>query len=49
MLRAGARDPEHLAILTSLGIRSALILPLAARGRTLGAITFVTGGDAVHY
>jgi PAS domain S-box-containing protein len=35
-----AHDEEHLRILRSLGMRSALMLPLTARGRTLGAITF---------
>ncbi len=44
MLRAGARSEEHFALLTALGVHSALILPLVVRGRTLGAITFVSGG-----
>jgi PAS domain S-box-containing protein len=35
-----AQDEEHLRILRSLGMRSTLMLPLTARGRTLGAITF---------
>ena len=41
MLVSAARDAEHLAILRELGLRSVLIAPLTARGRTLGAITFV--------
>ena len=44
MLRAGSTNEEHFALLTTLGVHSALILPLVARGRTLGAITFVSGG-----
>jgi PAS domain S-box-containing protein len=44
MLVGGARDPEHLAILRALEIRSALVAPLAARGHTLGVITFVRTG-----
>jgi PAS domain S-box-containing protein len=42
MLVAGARDTEHLRILRELGLHSAAIVPLVARGRTLGAITFVS-------
>jgi PAS domain S-box-containing protein len=41
MLVAGAVDDEHLRIVRSLGLRAAIIAPLRARGRILGAITFV--------
>ena len=41
MLEASAVDPEHLEILRGLGLRGAIVAPLRARGRTLGAITFV--------
>jgi PAS domain S-box-containing protein len=41
LLVAGARDAEHLRIARELGLRSALVLPLTARGRTLGALTLV--------
>jgi PAS domain S-box-containing protein len=41
MLSAGARDEEHLRLLRELRLSSIMIVPLAARGRTLGAITFV--------
>jgi len=37
---ASARDAEHLRLLESLGTHSAIIVPLAARQATLGAITF---------
>jgi signal transduction histidine kinase len=40
-LRAGAIDEEHLRLLESLDIRSALIVPLEARGEILGAMTLV--------
>jgi PAS domain S-box-containing protein len=40
MLGTGAGNDADVA---QLGARSALILPLVARGRTLGAITFVSG------
>ncbi len=41
MLQAGAHDAEHLRISRELMLRSAMIVPLTARGRTLGAMTFV--------
>jgi signal transduction histidine kinase len=41
-IAAGARDPEHLAILRALAIQSVIMAPLNARGRTLGIITWVS-------
>lgn len=38
---AVARDPEHLELARRLGIKSAMIVPLSARGKTLGALSFV--------
>ena len=40
MLEAGIRDPEQLELARALGLRSAMIVPLIARGRSMGAITF---------
>jgi PAS domain S-box-containing protein len=37
-----ATDEEHLALLREVGFRSALLVPLRARGRTFGALTLVT-------
>jgi serine phosphatase RsbU (regulator of sigma subunit) len=42
LLVQAARDEEHLMMLRGLGIRSAIVAPLIARGRTLGALTLVT-------
>ena len=42
MLVAGARDEEHLRILREIGMHSVAIIPLTARGRTLGALSFVS-------
>jgi PAS domain S-box-containing protein len=42
MLVAGAVNDEHLRLLREIGFRSALIVPMAARGRTIGALTMVT-------
>jgi PAS domain S-box-containing protein len=42
MLVEGARDEEQLAMLRELGMKSVMIVPMAARGRMLGALTFVS-------
>ncbi len=49
MLAAAARDPEHLRIARALELRSAMIVPVAAHGQTLGAITFCYAGPQRHY
>jgi PAS domain S-box-containing protein len=49
MLASGAVDAEHLRILRALGLHSVLIAPLSARGRTLGAITFVSSGEGREF
>lgn len=41
MLVDAARDDEHLRMIRELGMVSAMIVPLSARGRSLGAVTFV--------
>ena len=41
LLVAAAVDDEHLALIRSIGMRSALVVPLAVRGRRLGALTLV--------
>jgi PAS domain S-box-containing protein len=42
MLAQSIRDEEHLRLLHGLGVRSAMIVPLRARGETFGVITFVS-------
>jgi PAS domain S-box-containing protein len=39
MLAAGAQDPEHLALMRLLRFSAIIIVPLVARGRTLGVLT----------
>ncbi|MDX6554007.1 MAG: hypothetical protein QOD86_202, partial [Miltoncostaeaceae bacterium] len=41
MLAAAARDPEHLELLRSIGMRSAMILPMTVGRRTIGALSLV--------
>jgi PAS domain S-box-containing protein len=49
MLVAAARDPEHLRLMRRMGFTSAMIVPLVARGRTLGAITLVSAESGRRY
>ena len=49
MLIQGALDDTHLSILRELGIRSALIVPMIARGHTLGALTLISSVEGRRY
>jgi serine phosphatase RsbU (regulator of sigma subunit) len=49
MLAASARDEEHLRLSRELNLRSALVVPLTARGRTLGAITLIRTDTGPRY
>jgi PAS domain S-box-containing protein len=49
MLVAVARDQEHLDMIRSLGMRSVMIVPMIARGRTLGVITFIAAETGRSY
>ncbi|HUP56676.1 MAG TPA: GAF domain-containing sensor histidine kinase, partial [Bdellovibrionota bacterium] len=49
MLVQSARDPRHLQIMRELGCRSCIVAPIHARGRTLGAISFVLCGEERSY
>ncbi|MGH7617368.1 MAG: GAF domain-containing sensor histidine kinase, partial [Gemmatimonadaceae bacterium] len=49
MLAAVARDAEHLTMLAGLEIRSSMIVPMTARGRTIGAMMLVSTRAARRY
>jgi len=49
LLVATCRDEEHLRLVRALGLKSAIIVPLVIRGRTLGAITLVTAESGRDY
>jgi PAS domain S-box-containing protein len=49
LLEGTAQDEEHLRIIRELGLKSYIIVPLIARGRTLGAITLVTAESGRRY
>ncbi|MCB0163649.1 MAG: PAS domain-containing protein [Anaerolineae bacterium] len=49
MVVATARDDDHLQILRTLQITSAMIVPLKARGDTLGVMTFIYAESGRRY
>ena len=49
LLEEAARDAEHREVLRKLALKSCLIVPLVARGRTLGAITLVSAESGRRY
>ena len=44
-----ARDPEHLALLRSLGLRSYMVVPVRARSQVLGVISLVAAESGRRY
>src|SRR5436305_1879685 len=48
-LAGAAGNPEHFEVMRQLGYRSCMIVPLVARGRSLGAMTFVTAESGRRY
>ncbi len=48
-LAAIAPDPEHRQIAQALSYTSFIVVPLVARGRTLGALSLVSGESGRHY
>lgn len=49
LLVEAARDAEHLEILRNVGFSSAMVVPTIARGRTLGAISFICDRSGRRY
>ena len=49
LLRRTAVDEEHLRLLRAVGMRSALVVPMAVRGRTIGALTMVSSSAARRF
>ena len=44
-----ARDEEHLALLRTVGLRSAMLAPMTLRDRVLGVITFASAESGRRY
>jgi signal transduction histidine kinase len=49
MLTTSISDPTYLALIRALGLRSYIGVPLTARGKTLGVITFVAAEGGRQY
>ena len=49
LIASVARDREHLALLLELGLKSYMAVPLIARGRILGVMTFAAAESNRHY
>ncbi|HEY9858022.1 MAG TPA: PAS domain S-box protein [Candidatus Obscuribacterales bacterium] len=49
LLRSITQDSEHLEILRQVGFSSVMLVPLVARGRTLGVISIVSAESGRHY
>ena len=43
LLRSAARNDEEYRLMKEIGMRSAMIVPMVARGRSVGALSFVSG------
>lgn len=49
MLKASAKNEEHLLLLRSVGLSSAMILPLRADGETVGTLTLISAEQKRHF
>jgi PAS domain S-box-containing protein len=49
LLVRGARDEEHLKIMRQIGFCSVMVVPLKARGRILGVLSFVNSKTSRHH
>lgn len=44
-----ARDEDHLKIMLSLGMRSAMVIPIVARSKPIGALTLISTREGRRY
>ena len=49
VLVGSARDEEHLTLIEELGVKSGIMVPLTARGRTLGILTLLISESERQY
>ena len=49
LLALVTHDADHLRLVREMGLKSALVVPLAAQGRVVGAITLVTSESGRRY
>jgi serine phosphatase RsbU (regulator of sigma subunit) len=43
LIRSAVKDDEQYRLIQEIGMRSAMIVPMVARGRSMGALSFVSG------
>lgn len=48
-LDSSAQDEEHRRLIAEMGIRSIMVVPIATRRRTIGAITFISSTSGRRY
>jgi PAS domain S-box-containing protein len=49
LLAAAAKDAEHLRLMREIGFTSAIVVPLVAHGRTLGAVSLISAESGRRY
>ncbi|HVF34997.1 MAG TPA: ATP-binding protein [Candidatus Saccharimonadia bacterium] len=49
VLDAAAHDEAHLRLLKAMGLKSHILVPIRAHGRTLGVLTFITAESGRRY
>jgi PAS domain S-box-containing protein len=49
MVKASARNEEHLKVIEELNMHSAMIVPMNVRERTLGTISFISAESGIHF
>ncbi len=49
LLQLAAKDPEHLQLLRSIGMKSVLTVPVRVRDRVVGALSLVSAESAKRY
>jgi PAS domain S-box-containing protein len=49
LMQSEIRNPQEIRMLQEFDIKSSMIVPLIARGRTIGTLTFISSESARHY
>jgi PAS domain S-box-containing protein len=49
LMQAVIRNPQEIRMLKEFDIRASMIVPLIARGRTIGTLTFISSESGRHY
>ena len=49
LLSESVKDPEFLAVIRELGLKSYIGVPLKVRGKTIGVVTFIVAESGHRY